>query len=489
MRIDEETQKQANKDGQIGAGNSVYVGDLPDSVTEKELYDLFSSVGSIYLLSINKKESKYSRGTNAYITFFDSVSVNLAISNFNFYLIHGAQIRVMPLNKEAVGNREGNVIVKNLPKDIDNQVLYDTFSRFGKITSCKVEKNLLGECTGVGYIQFSDPKVAQVAIGLINKVKLNDKKLVASKCIPQNQRASNKEKINQIFTNIYAKNFPKSLTKEEIESILSQYGTLTSFYAPLTEEGELKGFVFANYSEHKEAIAAIEALHDKHLPGQLPEEDPFYIQRAMNKTERQEELFKVHSSLSEPEKKNNIYVSNLPSNITEERLLKEFEGLGTIMSYKIGIDERTSKSYAFILFKTVEEATAAIHKANGSLLDGDAISACFFKSKRTQELEKAVQHGHIFSKGKKKGNYHESNNHGYDLYTQILSMAPSHAEKIREVGFGTDEEFAKKITGMILELGPEEVRKASCVGNVLSGYVEDSLEELISHKREDKRMA
>ncbi|KAI5186797.1 hypothetical protein NEIRO03_2382, partial [Nematocida sp. AWRm78] len=46
--------------------------------------------------------------------------------------------------------------------------------------------------------------------------------------------------------------------------------------------------------------------------------------------------------------------------------------------------------------------------------------------------------------------------------------------------------FAKKITGMILELDAEEVKRAAVLGNVLSNYVEESLEEIIrDQKREE----
>ena len=72
---------------------------------------------------------------------------------------------------------KGNIFIKNLDKSIDHKALYDTFSQFGQILSCKIELDDNHQSKGYGYIQFATSEAAEESIQKVNGMMLQNKKV------------------------------------------------------------------------------------------------------------------------------------------------------------------------------------------------------------------------------------------------------------------------------------------------------------------------
>lgn len=63
-----------------------------------------------------------------------------ALDTMNFDVLQGKPMRIMWSQRDPATRRSGagNIFIKNLDKVIDNKSIFDTFSLFGNILSCKV---------------------------------------------------------------------------------------------------------------------------------------------------------------------------------------------------------------------------------------------------------------------------------------------------------------------------------------------------------------
>jgi len=372
---------------------SLYVGDLSPDVTEAMLFEKFSATGPV--LSIRVCRDLVTRRSlgYAYVNFQQPADAERAIDTMNYDPIKGRPCRIMWSQRDPTLRRSGvgNIFIKNLDKNIDNKGLYDTFSAFGNILSCKISTDPKGQSRGYGFVHYETKEAAQEAIAKVNGMMLNDKKVFVGEFMSKKERLEKLGDQARKFKNVFVKNFGDALNEESLAEMFKQYGEITSCVVMSDEGGKSKGFGFVAFDTHEAADAAADACDGMEIDGRK-----ITVCRAQKRAERAMEL-KNKFEAQKMERINryqgvNLYIKNLEDGIDDERLRSEFSTYGTITSAKVMKDDRGgSKGFGFVCFSSPDEATKAVTEMNGRILVTKPLYVALAQRKEERRAQLSTQ--------------------------------------------------------------------------------------------------
>eukprot|EP00635_Sarcinochrysidales_sp_CCMP3193_P013979 CAMPEP_0118906066 /NCGR_PEP_ID=MMETSP1166-20130328/9812_1 /TAXON_ID=1104430 /ORGANISM="Chrysoreinhardia sp, Strain CCMP3193" /LENGTH=582 /DNA_ID=CAMNT_0006845341 /DNA_START=479 /DNA_END=2223 /DNA_ORIENTATION=+ len=222
---------------------SLYVGDLAADASEGLLFEIFNTVGPVASIRVCRDAvTKRSLGY-AYVNFHHVADAERALDTMNYTLIKAKPCRIMWSQRDPTLRKSGvgNVFVKNLDASIDHKALYDTFSLFGNILSCKVATDEHGRSQGYGYVHYETEEAAEEAISKLNKMTICDKEVYVGHFVRRTDRTGQSD-----WTNLYVKNFPPEWTDADLRKLFETYGTITSckvqtaFTSPSVKKAEAK---------------------------------------------------------------------------------------------------------------------------------------------------------------------------------------------------------------------------------------------------------
>merc|ERR1719195_683521 len=275
---------------------------------------------------------------------------------------------------------------------IDNKAMYDTFSAFGNILSCKVAQDMSnGESKGYGFVHFETEEAALNAIQKVNGMLLNGKKVFVGRFVPRKEREVELGEKARRFTNVYIKNINEEYDEGRLTEMFEKYGKISSVKIMKSEEGKSKGFGFVSFDTPEEAQEACDELNGKDLEGKT-----MYCGRAQKKAERQAELKKKFDALKQERMQRyqgvNLYVKNLDDAVDDDRLRKEFAPFGTITSAKVMNEDGRSKGFGFVCFSSPEEATKAVTEMNGRIIVAKPLYVALAQRKEDRKAHLASQY-------------------------------------------------------------------------------------------------
>lgn len=383
--------------GQSYTSASLYVGDLSPDVTEAIIFDIFNNVGPVASVRVCRDNATRRSLGYAYVNFHRVDDADRALETLNFTTILRKPCRIMWSQRDPSLRKTGagNVFINGLAPQIDNKTLYDTFSTFGNILSCKVAQNKEGEALGYGFVHYESEEAANQAIAQVNGKSIANSIV---KVIPFKSKKERQDGQAQKFTNVYVKNLPEELSEEDFQKLFEKFGTITSSKLGPKPKETKSGkkptrFGFINFETNEAANKAIEEMNDYEI-----EERKLFVGKHQNKEDRLRELRRKHEAEKLERQKQyrnvNLYVKNLADDITDEKLAQNFEKFGSITSAKVMMDRHTGKSkgFGFVCFSSPEEATRAVTEMNGRMIDKKPLYVTLAQRKEDRRAQLEAQY-------------------------------------------------------------------------------------------------
>lgn len=397
---------------------SLYVGDIHPEVTEALLFEIFNAVGPVASIRVCRDAVTRRSLGYAYVNFHNVADAERALDTMNYTSIKGVPCRIMWSQRDPTLRKSGvgNIFVKNLSVDVDNKALYDTFSLFGNILSCKVVHSHGGDSKGYGYVHYETQEAAEEAIEKINGMLIAGQEVFVGQFQKRQERGD-----EVVFTNCFVKNIPSHWTEAMLKTEFQPFGAITSCVIMPTKVAKanttddttekdtdvdasttnktVRGFGFVNFEEPEAAAAAVEALNGRVFKSEdESQEIELYVGKAQKKYERERELRTKFDALKAERITKyqgvNLYVKNLDDQMTDDELREAFAVYGSITSARIMRDATSgaSRGFGFVCYSTPEESTKAVTEMNGKLLNGKPVYVALAQRKEVRRAQLEAQH-------------------------------------------------------------------------------------------------
>ncbi|XP_064460556.1 splicing factor 3B subunit 4-like [Ornithodoros turicata] len=150
---------------------TIYVGGLDDKVSDAILWELFVQAGPVVNVHMPKDRVSGSHQGYGFVEFLGEEDADYAIKIMNMIKLYGKPIRV---NKASAHQKNldvgANIFIGNLDPEVDEKLLYDTFSAFGVILQTpKIMRDPeTGNSKGYAFINFASFEASDAAIEAMN---------------------------------------------------------------------------------------------------------------------------------------------------------------------------------------------------------------------------------------------------------------------------------------------------------------------------------
>ncbi|KAI4373316.1 hypothetical protein MLD38_011452 [Melastoma candidum] len=162
---------------------TAYVGNLDPQVGEELLWELFVQAGPVVNVYVPKDRVTNLHQGYGFVEFRSEEDADYAIKVLNMIKLYGKPIRVNKATQDKKSLDVGaNLFIGNLDPDVDEKLLYDTFSAFGVIvTNPKIMRDPdTGNSRGFGFVSYDSFEASDAAIEAMNGQYLCNRQITVS---------------------------------------------------------------------------------------------------------------------------------------------------------------------------------------------------------------------------------------------------------------------------------------------------------------------
>ncbi|KAI5710888.1 hypothetical protein M8J76_002822 [Diaphorina citri] len=146
---------------------TIYVGGLDDKVSETLMWELFVQSGPVVNVHMPKDRVTQTHQGYGFIEFMGEEDADYAIKIMNMIKLYGKPIRVNKASSHQKNLDVGaNIFIGNLDPEVDEKLLYDTFSAFGVILQTpKIMRDPdTGNSKGFAFINYASFEASDASI-------------------------------------------------------------------------------------------------------------------------------------------------------------------------------------------------------------------------------------------------------------------------------------------------------------------------------------
>jgi splicing factor 3B subunit 4 len=160
---------------------TVYVGNLDEKMDDEVLWELMLQAGPVVNVHMPKDKVTGIHQNYGFVEFRSEEDADYAMKIMNMVKVFGKPIKVNKASQDKLQTDVGaNIFIGNLDPDVDEKLLYDTFSAFGGINlTPKIMRDQdTGVSKGYGFVCFDSFEASDMAIDCMNGQYLCNRSII-----------------------------------------------------------------------------------------------------------------------------------------------------------------------------------------------------------------------------------------------------------------------------------------------------------------------